>query len=404
MVRHDIFLSYASEDRERVRHLVNALQAAGLNVFWDRKIPPGLTRDRFIESALLDSGAVIVIWTEHSITSDFVKEEANHGKEKDILIPILFDRVQPPLGYDRVQAADLVDWDGKSDTPMFQSLLADIDRVLGSETQSSIGPCVVGDKAGSSFAPEHVFCDALKSGGDGPEMVSIPAGKFVMGSADSESGHYDDEGPVRGVSVAAFALGRYAVTFAEYDRFAQATARELPDDEGWGRSTRPVINVSWEDTTAYARWLSEETGATYRLPSEAEWEYAARSGSTARYWWGDAISRENEVMANCAGCGSEWGGEQTAPVGSFAVNGFGLYDLHGNVWEWTQDCWHKNYRDAPLDARPREAAAGGDCSRRVVRGGSWSIGPKWVRSAGRNWDSADVVSIGLGFRLARTIK
>ena len=260
-----------------------------------------------------------------------------------------------------------------------------------------------GDEAQSSLAPGCVFRDTLTSGDDGPEMVSIPAGEFLMGSADSESGPHSDEGPVREVSVAAFALGRYAVTFAQYDRFAQASAQVLPDDEGWGRGTRPVIKVSWADANAYAHWLSEETGAAYRLPSEAEWEYAARAGSTACYWWGDAIRRENEVMANCRGSGSEWGGEQTAPVGSFAANGFGLYDLHGNVWEWTQDCWHENYRDAPLDSRPREAAAGENYVVRAVRGGSWSSDPGLVRSAIRFGYPAEIAVYMLGFRLARAL-
>lgn len=148
-----------------------------------------------------------------------------------------------------------------------------------------------------------------------PEMVVVPAGRFMMGSAEGEARSYGDERPRHEVTIARpFALGRYPVTFAEYDRFCEATGRKRPGDEGWGRGRRPVINVSWEDATAYCAWLSQETGKTYRLPSEAEWEYACRAGTSTAYWWGDDIGKGN---ANCDGCGSQWDNKQTAPVGSF---------------------------------------------------------------------------------------
>ena len=232
---------------------------------------------------------------------------------------------------------------------------------------------------------------------DCPEMVVMPAGSFRMGCVSGQD-CYGDELPVHEVRVASFALGRYEVLFEEYDRFVAATGRESPDDEGWGRGGRPVIMVSWEDATAYAEWLSAETGERYRLPSEAEWEYAARAGTTTAYSWGTEIGQNR---ANCASCGSQWDNEQTAPAGSFAANAWGLHDMHGNVWEWVENCWHDSYARAPADGSAW--TRGGDCGQRVLRGGSWSSVPGTLRSANR--DGLVVVPRydNVGFRLARTL-
>jgi formylglycine-generating enzyme required for sulfatase activity len=201
-----------------------------------------------------------------------------------------------------------------------------------------------------------------------------------------------------------FLIGKYEVTFAEYDLFAVADGRELPDEEGWSRSRRPTINVSWEDAVAYAEWLSEQTGKRYRLPSEAEWEYVARAGTTGRYWWCDKLEPNCDVkagIANCDGCGSQWDNEKTAPVGSFEPNPFGLYDTVGNVWEWVQDCWHESYKGAPTDGSAWEEA---DCSQRVIRGGSWFGTPRNVRSANRNWYIPVIMYSNVGFRLAQDLE
>ena len=231
-----------------------------------------------------------------------------------------------------------------------------------------------------------------------PELVVIPAGEFWMGSPASERGRDDDEGPQRGVRVERFALGRYEVTFEEYDRFALATGGARLDDRGWGRGRQPVINVSWEDAAAYAAWLSEETGVQYRLASEAEWEYAARAGTETAYSWGNTIGRN---QANCADCGSRWDGARTAPVGSFAANAWGLHDMHGNVWEWVEDCSHDSYRGAPSDGRAW--TSGGDCGRRVSRGGSWLSDPRNLRAADRRRNVAGDRRVVVGFRVARTL-
>ena len=253
------------------------------------------------------------------------------------------------------------------------------------------GTEAVGD---AGLRPGQVFRDCE----DCPEMVVVPAGSFRMGCVSGQDYCYDDEFPVHEVRVASFALGRYEVLFEEYDRFVAATGRESPGDRGWGRGGRPVINVSWEDATAYAEWLSAKTGERYRLPSESEWEYAARAGTTTAYSWGPDIGQNR---ANCRGCGSRWDGEQTAPAGSFAANAWGLHDMHGNLWEWVEDCWHDSYARAPADSSAW--THGGHCGRRVLRGGSWYNDPRDLRSAYRLWYGVEVRLGRVGFRLARTL-
>lgn len=226
-----------------------------------------------------------------------------------------------------------------------------------------------------------------------PWMVVLPAGSFMMGSPESEPGREKDEGPQRRVQVASFAVGQYEVTFRQWDAcVAAGGCKHKPGDEGWGRVQHPVINVSWNDAQQYVKWLSGKTGQTYRLPSEAEWEYAARAGTTTPFAFGERITT---AQAN-------FGGSKTLQVGSLAKNAWGLYDLHGNVWEWVQDCWHDNYQGAPDTGR----AWGNGCSgevRRVLRGGGWFLNPDFTRSAYRSGNAPENRYGDTGFRLARTL-
>ena len=206
----------------------------------------------------------------------------------------------------------------------------------------------------------------------------------------SETGS-EDERPVHPVRFTQVRyLGATEVTFAEYDAFCKATRHPQPanQDEGWGQDDRPVINVDWDDARAYANWLNAMTGAGCRLPSEAEWEYAGRAGTVKEYALpapGGSDDIAGQALANCNGCGGEWDeADRTAPVGSFQPNAWGLYDMHGNVWEWVEDCWHENYDGAPDDGRPWLKENGGNCGSRVLRGGSWSYYPDDARSAGRD--------------------
>ncbi len=228
-----------------------------------------------------------------------------------------------------------------------------------------------------------------------PEMVVVPAGEFMMGSPADEIGRGSDEGPIHRVSVhQPFAIGKYEVTFAEWDVCAAAGGCNSyrPDDENWGRRDRPVINVNFFDAEAYAEWLSRITGHTYRLPSEAEWEYAARAGTATRYHFGDLI---NSAQAMYGGYG------RTVSVGSFPPNAFGLYDMHGNVREWVEDCWNDNYANAPSDTNIWQA---GDCRSRVHRGGSWNSPPGGLRSANRYGFNPAIRDSRNGFRIVRTMR
>jgi len=243
-----------------------------------------------------------------------------------------------------------------------------------------------------------------------PEMVELTGGAFLMGSAWFEVGRLDAEGPRRLVRVPPFAVGRYEVTFDEYDAcVADGGCSQRPEDEGWGRGRRPVINVSWNEAQAYARWLSGKTGQRYRLLTEAEWEYAARAGTTTAFSWGPTASHEYANYGTdqcCSGLASgrdQW--VNMAPVGQFPANNFGLHDMHGNVWEWVEDCFADNYSGLPTNG---SASAILDCSRqvsrsrRVLRGGSWNSGPEDLRSAYRV-GVHPAGRAGLGFRLARTL-
>ena len=220
----------------------------------------------------------------------------------------------------------------------------------------------------------------------------LPAGTFRMGR-NTLSGN--DTGPERDVQVGAFWMGVQEVTYAQYDRFARATGRHLPGDFGWGRGDRPVIHVSWDDARAYANWLSGQTGHRYRLPSEAEWEYAARAGTETFYWWGYKPGINN---ANCFDCGSQWDGARTAPVGSFEANPFGLHDTAGNVMEWVADCYNSSYQGAPNDGSPWLE---GDCSQRGVRGGAYNKPVERLRGTRRGGLGPGSRLSNLGFRLVR---
>ena len=235
---------------------------------------------------------------------------------------------------------------------------------------------------GGALAPGDVFQDFAGA----PEMVVIPAGSFLMGSPESEPGRWDDEGPQQRITIGeAFAMSRYEVTFGQWDACVDAGGcRHRPDDRGWGRGDRPVIKVSWEDAQEYVRWLNVRTGGGYSLPSEAQWEYAARAGTTTPFYTGERITTaqanfDGDATYNGSSKGIDRG--QTVSVGSFAPNGFGLYDMHGNVWEWTQDCWVGNLAGHASDGR---ANLDGDCDRRVLRGGSWNDEPLLLRSANRS--------------------
>ncbi len=278
--------------------------------------------------------------------------------------------------------------------------------------------------------PAHTFVECAGC----PEMVAIPAGKFLMGSPVSEPGRFDSEGPQHVVGVKAFALGVTDITSKQFLAFLAATGYQPnPCNKilnlGWQSTERglayapsqneppdwPAVCLDRKDALAYIDWLNAQAKAAhpvlagragpYRLPSEAEWEYAARAGTSTARWWGDAIGAGN---ANCNGCGSRWDNSILAPVDAFKPNPFGLYGMLGNDWDWTADCWHPSYVGAPTDGSAwMSKDHGGDCSKHVIRGGAWNNVPIFVRAAARNGaadDGSDYDYSSLaGFRVARDL-
>jgi formylglycine-generating enzyme required for sulfatase activity len=230
-------------------------------------------------------------------------------------------------------------------------------------------------------------------------MVVIPPGQFIMGAPTSKGRNTTEEEPQHDVLFAKpFAVSEFEVTFDDWDACGTYGDCGPNISDSWlQRGRKPVINVSWDDAQRYVKWLSKVTGKSYRLLSEAEWEYAARAGTRTAYSWGDEIGENN---AHCADCGSAWA-RQTAPVGSFSSNKFGLYDMHGNVWGWVEDCLHENYMGAPNDGSAWTAR--GDCGYRIVRGGSWDLKGVTLRSAARGWDAANARLSNIGIRVARSL-
>jgi formylglycine-generating enzyme required for sulfatase activity len=242
-----------------------------------------------------------------------------------------------------------------------------------------------------------------------PEMIVVPSGEFLMGSPESEEGRSDDESPQHKVSFAMpFAVGRFAVTFAEWDACVadRGCRNHYPGDRGWGRGRQPVINIWWEDAIAYVQWLSQKTGKRYRLLSEAEREYVTRAGTTTPFWWGTSISTDQANYDGSfrypftGGIKGEFR-EKTLPVDFFEPNPWGLHQVHGNVSEWVEDCWHTNYQGAPSDG---SAWVRVDCGRRMLRGGDWNSAPWHLRSASRGALASGLVFLpAIGMRIARPL-
>jgi formylglycine-generating enzyme required for sulfatase activity len=257
-------------------------------------------------------------------------------------------------------------------------------------TQAPTAPNATLGASAAIPEPGEIFRDCP----DCSEMVVVPAGEFKMGSGETVY-----EKPEHRVVIAnPFAIGRREITFEEWDLcVAAGGCRYRPDDHGWGRGSRPVVDVSWDDAKAFVSWLSQKTQKGYRLPSEAEWEYAARAGTNSQFWWGRTPVNGN---ANCEDCSST-PQRRTLPTGSFRPNGFGLFDVAGNVAEWVEDCWNESYRGAPADG---SAWTTGQCRQRGLRGGSFASRANVIRSAARFRYDQDVRYYANGFRVARDLR
>ena len=370
----DIFICYSRTDATVAETLAERLEAQGWSVYRDVKTQVGKSWHEEIEAELHASKAVIVLWSSKSRGSHEVLDEARYAKDNGKLFPVLIQQILRPLGFGGIQTADLIGWTGEQEHPGLTQLFTALRLHLnvGETRPASIDPAQPpATQPGAAQAPtaristEQTFRDKLKSGGEGPLMEVIPAGRFLMGSPPDESARGDREGPQHEVRIAeSFAMGVYAVTFEEYDRFCDATNQEKPQDKNWGRGKQPVINVSWDDAKTYCRWLTEQSGRAYRLPSEAEWEYACRARTSTPF--------------------------------NFLPSMYPSDVMPGKVWEWCQDYWHKNYRGAPNDGSPWEEPGG---ATRVLRGGSWFFDATLARLAARNHSDPDNRSNSTGFRV-----
>jgi formylglycine-generating enzyme required for sulfatase activity len=413
----DIFVSYKKEDHAKAERIVAVLRADGYSVWWDDNLTPRNSWDAEIEHQISAAKVVLVLWSAKAaaltrqpngeMTGSFVRKEAQYALERGKYVASWIERCELPLAFADRQTADLSSWNFTAvDHSEWRKVLSWIAPLVGTSTGETSRPRDAQPNRDARLRPGSVWRDAIPGLPESasPEMVTIPPGKFLMGSPAGEEGSSNVERPQHEVQIDyAVALGKHPVTFAEWDAAIAAGAKlEKPSDQGWGRDRRPVINVSWDDAKAYIAWLNGELSLkgradAYRLPSEAEWEYACRAGTTTPFSFGPTITK-SQAQYSSDGIG---GGQHTVPVGQFSANSFGLFDMHGNVWEWCEDVATRDYSGAPTDgsAVTTDGAAG-----RVIRGGSYRNFPKLLRSAYRSWNQpSDRSRQPLSFRLARTV-
>jgi formylglycine-generating enzyme required for sulfatase activity len=421
--RRRIFLAHAREDKLRVRALYDDLKARGFDPWLDAvDLMPGQIWKSEIPKAIRQAEIFLACLSMRSVEKrGYVHREfrlalSAFGERPPgsiYLIPVRLDDCEMPdleipdqgMSFQDIQWVDLWEEGG------LDRLVNAIDHALGAGESQPKVVTVLRDV-------NEPWC---------PELVVIPPGNFMMGSTEPERRWaiqqgaqrewVDWEKPQHGVAIAApFAIGKYQVSRGQFAMFVEATGHDMSGGawvyigSTWKQNAlvdwcspgfeqtdqHPVVCVSWQDAQAYIRWLSKKTGQPYRLLSEAEWEYAARAGTATRYWWGD-----NPPTLEQANFGKNVG--KTREVGSYPANPWGLYDMNGNIWEWVEDCWHESYEGAPSDGSAWLEKDGGDCSRRVLRGGSWGSGPGILRSAIRDWGYSGIRSYDDGFRVARTL-
>lgn len=432
----DVFLSYKKEDFSVAERVVAALKAEAFSVWWDDGLTPKEAWDAMLEREIAAAAGVIVLWSPRSVASDWVRTEAHYAQDRNKLVPVMIEKCTIPLAFMLKQTVDLSAWSGDRADRHWRKLLTWLADIVATKPgnanvpksyagvqpnrfREAVGQLPAGDPivdgglinsstpAGTAFRDEEGM----------PVMRIVPAGGFLLGASPEDPDRTTVEGPQTRIEIPApFALGVYPVIVREYDRFARDIANVAAPPRETSLLTRvfgakpatpqaqtptrrepelPVTNVSFHDAQAFAAELSKASGETYRLPSEAEWEYACRAGSRSRYTFADTLDKSQALF--------DWGQSPKGPSapGSFPPNSFGLYDMHGNVREWTADLWHESYDEMPSDGRPSTQGHG---SLRVVRGGGWSDKPAMLRSAARARATETLRVPVIGFRVARAIR
>jgi formylglycine-generating enzyme required for sulfatase activity len=426
----EVFISYKKEDSASAERVAAGLREAGFAVWWDNELTPRMAWDAMLEREIEQAVAVVVLWTPRSVHSEWVRTEAHYGQDRGKLVPALIERCELPIAFMLRQTVDLTAWNGDRSDRNWRKLLTWIADLRAHAASAVRAPGDAGAPANPyrdvvgrlpSGAPvvDGAFVNASTPAGtafrdaDGlPVMRIVARGEFMLGSPPSDRDRSSTEEPQRRVEIPRpFAIGAFPVLGAQYQKvMGEAVDDHAPRTKptgllGWfgGKAApgadvavrrvpdHPVTHVSYDDAEAFAERLSAATGERYRIPSEAEWEYACRAGSRSRYACGDSIGPGDARFGNSEG--------PVAP-GAYPPNAFGLYDMHGNVREWTADVWHESYDATPLDGSP---ATQGHSAMRVVRGGSWSDDAVLLRSAAR-MRATPTSRVGMiGFRVVREL-
>jgi len=428
----DVFVSYKKEDFPIAERIVHSLRAQGLSVWWDENLTARSAWDAELEREISAAAAVVVLWTPRSVESEWVRTEAHYASEHGKLIPVMLETCTIPLAFLLRQTVNLSAWHAEADHRHWRKLLAWIGDLTaarsapsgraphGAATPVNAFRATVDHLASGDPVVEGSFVNtstpagtAFRDGGGLPILRIVPAGAFLLGSPPTDPDRSVAEGPQKRIEIPVpFAIGVFPVLVSEYEAvMGEARTAEAPraGSRGWWifrsraapappapattvrNPSGPVTNVSFHEVQAFVTGLSVRTSESYRVPSEAEWEYACRSGSRARYCFGDMIDLTMAVFGRNAG---------PVPPGSCAPNAFGLFDMHGNVREWTADLWHESYDATPLDGSP---ALEGHGAMRVVRGGGWSDSAAMLRSAARMRATESMGTSLIGFRVVRAL-
>ena len=430
----DIFLSYKKEDIDIANRIVAALRTEGMSVWWDDGLTPREAWDTTIERELSTASTIVVLWSPRSVSSEWVRREAHFGQDRGKLVPVIVEPANIPIAFTLNQNVNLAGWDGDRNNRQWRKLLtwitdlvstkpgnANIPQSLGAAQpnrfREAVGTLASGDEIVdgalvNAFTPAGT---AFRDGEQMPVMRIVPKGSFLLGATLDDPDHASYEVPQVRIEIPGpFAIGVFPVLVAEYQSMVGSQPATPPAPpaaaSSWGWFSKrkveaapavvakpalnprvPITCVTFDEAAAFVGRLTSSAGVSYRILSEAEWEYACRASTRTRYSFGDEIDESKAVFGRTAG-----------PVepGTFPPNGFGLYDMHGNVREWTADLWHDSYESTPLDGRP---AMGGHGSMRLVRGGGWSDSAATLRSAARMRATQSFQSDLIGFRVVRSL-